>query len=467
METVASPLPENPSPSGTLAPPMDLPGSADVVARPSWWQRATQSGTGVAVELRDGNLDVMVVRVRPSGVKLLGWKHFPSYSERPAAELGVELKRFLKEMGASHAPAHVLLPREETIVRVLHLPGVPDKDLEPAVDLQLESLHPYADQPVRFGVNRIGRSPSVLVGLCREDLVDRWVDFFAETGIKLASFRISADVYRRAVRVLRIPPDQGFLTAVPARNEGVEIYGESPARPIYSALLHAPLSQALTRARSELRLGDQAVAVELESLLQPPEGEEAVTVARKHLALYATALGAASVFPQPAVNLLPTELRKGINWTMLLPTILLSLLLVLLSVGLLVQKNWYEREYATRLRQEITLLERQVAAGRQLDEAGERLLSRIELFKEYHGRTRRDLDALLALTKVLPDTAWVTQLEITPTQVNLTGEADDAGELLRQLDADPRFSGSSFSMPLQRSGEIEQFRVRTNREKQP
>lgn len=458
METVASPLPENPS--------LETAVPGEGTARPPWWRRAMQSGTGLAIELRDGNLDVMVVRVRPSQVKLLGWKRFPSFAERPAAEVGAELRQFLRELGASHVPAHVLLPREETIVRALHLPGVPDKELESALDLQLESLHPYADQPVRFGAARIGRTPSVLVGLCREDLLDRWIAFFTEAGIKLASFRISADVYHRAVRVLRTPPE-GFLCAVPGREDEAEIYGESEARPIYSALLHAPLPQALTHARSELRLGADAEVAELEALVPAPETVEAGEVARQHLPLYAAALGAAAAFPQPAVNLLPAELRKGTNWGMVLPTILLAAVLALLAGGLLVQRGWYEREYAARLQAEITRLESQVAEGRQMDEEGERFLSRLDRFKEYRRRTKEDLDALLAITKVLPDSAWVSQLDLSRGQVSFTGEATAAGDLLRLLDGDPHFSGSAFSMPLQRAGEIEMFRVRANRERQP
>jgi Tfp pilus assembly protein PilN len=461
METVASPIPESPLPEGPSAAETPALQAARV---PAWWRRAMQSGTGLAIAVERDALEVMLVRVRPSVVRVMAWKRFPAVQERPADTVGQEIRQFLTEFHCAHLAAHVLLPREDVMVRSLHLPGVPEKDLQSAVDLQLESLHPYAEQPVAFGVTRIPASPAVLVGLCRQEVVDRWISFFTEAGIKLAAMRISADVYYRAVRVLRQPPE-GFLSVIPA-GEATEVYGESPARPVYSVLLYGPSSLAVNRARSELRLSDEAsenAIAPMEALLAAPESEDQARIAADRLPLYAAALGAATSFPQPVVNLLPMELRKGSNWGMVLPTLLLAVLLGLLGTGLLVQRSYYERDFARRLQAEVALLDRQVSAGRQMDEEGEQLLSRLERLKAYRQRTTRDMRALLELTALLPDDAWLTQMDLTRGQVSLAGESSKAGELLRVIDASSQFSGSTFSMPLQRTQDREMFRLRANR----
>lgn len=440
-------------------------------ATPGWFQRVLQSGTGVAISIEQEHLDVMVVRVRPSAVRVLAWKRFSAVMERPAAAVGSEILQFLRELGAGHLAAHVLLPREAVIVRTIVLPGVPDKDLDRAVELQLESLHPYAEQSVSFGAVRIGKSPTVLVGLCREEFLDRWIAFFAEAGIKLAAFRISPDVFHQAVRVLRVPPG-GFLACSRMEGDAVEFYGESGTCPVYSALLYNPPRHAVERAMASLRLQNDVQAdapdvLDLASLLAPPQSVSEGEVAARCLPLYAAALGAASTFPKPVVNLLPAELRKGSNWAMVLPTLVLAGLLALLAVGLLVQQNWNQRAYAERLQAEIRKWEQQVAEGQRMDAEGERLLARLELLKAFRSRTRSDLGVLQELTRVLPDTAWLNQLEITSTTVTLAGEARQAGDLLKLIDDSAMFSGSSFAMPLQRAGEAEMFRVRTNREKRP
>ncbi|MCU0227206.1 MAG: PilN domain-containing protein [Bryobacterales bacterium] len=464
METIASPpLPSAPPPDAATAVGPRLP-------PPSWWRRLLQSGTGLAIAIHHGHLDVMVARVRPSGVRLVGWKRFENVADSPAATVGADIQRFLKQLGAAHLAAHVLLPREATIVRTVQLPGVPDKDLTAALDLQLESLHPYDAQPVAFGAMRIGKTSAVLVGICREEFLNQWLAFFTEAGIKLSSLRITTDVVRAAVRVLRTPPT-GFLTRVPVSGDvdAVELYGESPARPVYSALLYAPPAQAVTRAFSELRLdatdAQPPDSGELESLLAAPETRAEAEVAREHLALYATALAAASAFPAPSVNLLAPELRKGSNWALVLPTLVLAVVVGLVGLAFWLQQGWQQREYAQRLQGEIRLLEKQVALGRRLDDEGEKLQLRLEHIRSFRQRTPDDLKALMELTTVLPDSAWVMQLELNADGATLAGESKQASDLLRLLDGSPAFTGSQFSTPLQRSADGEIFRIRTNRER--
>src|SRR5688572_713700 len=81
-------------------------------------------GTGIGIQAGANELEVVVARVRPSGVHVLGRCVIANYVERPAAEWGAEYERFLKSVGVQRLSATVLLPRREVIVRQLALPGV-------------------------------------------------------------------------------------------------------------------------------------------------------------------------------------------------------------------------------------------------------------------------------------------------------------------------------------------------------
>jgi Tfp pilus assembly protein PilN len=459
METVATP-----PVSGNGAPESPTgPASASAGFRPApLGQRLAASGTGLAIAIDGDALDILLVKVRPSQVSVVAYQRFTGIKDRPAAELGAEYAQFLRKNGVPHLAAWVLLPREELIVRTLALPGVAPRDLESAIELQLESLHPYVDQEVRFGYVRIGKTSQVLVGIAREDLVDRWIAFCEEAGIKLAGFTFAADAVYRAVRTLRLPP-AGFVTAIPC-GEAVEIYGESAARPVYDSLLYAEAAPALTHAVSELRLTEEDAVRDLTELLPAPATLEQAEFAQQHPVLYATALASAATLPAPAANLLPPELRKGSNWGMLLPTAVLMALLALLVAGMYGHKAWMEREYRDRLVKEVQLLERQVALGQRMDEDGERFLTRLDLMREYRLRTTADLEALLALTKILPNDTWVTQLDLSRKEISIAGEAPRAGDLIQLIDASPLFEKSEFSMPLQRVENRELFRLRIQRE---
>ncbi len=446
-----------------------LPDQPTVASVPSgglrlapFWKRAAASGTGLAIAVDQDSIDILIVRVRPASVTIVGYQRFSGIKERSTTEIGAEYARFLRTNGIPHLPAWVLLPRGDLIVRTLSLPGVPAKDLDAAIGLQLESLHPYVDQGVHYGFVRIGKTPQVLVGIAREDLVDRWIAFFEEAGVKLAGFTFSADALYRAIRCLRVP-DAGFATAIEA-GDAVEIYGESASRPVYDALLYAETAPALARAASELRLDGEMAIQDLAELLPAPATVEQAEFAGKHPLLYATALGAAATFPTPAANLLPAELRKAGNWTMFLPTLVLVALLAVLVTGMYGYKAWEERQYASRLMAEVQLLERQVALGQRLDSEGERFLTRLDQLKEYRLRTTADLEALLALTRLLPEDAWITQFDLNRNEISLAGEAARAGDLIGIIDASPLFENTEFAMPLQRVENREIFRLRVKRE---
>ena len=108
---------------------------------------------------------------------------------------------------------------------------------------------------------------------------------------------------------------------------------------------------------------------------------------------------------------------------MFLPTLVLAVILALLVAGMYGYKAWEERQYAARLMAEVQLLERQVAAGQRLDQEGERFLTRLDFLNAFRSRTSAALEALLALTRLLPDDTWVTQLDLSRTEISLAGEA--------------------------------------------
>ena len=102
-------------------------------------------GTGVGIEVSGGDLKVTVARVRPAGVQILGELVIPGFREQAAATWGDQYLRFLRELGAGHLAATVLLPRDAVIVRQVPMPGVSDRNLASALKFQIDSLHPWPE----------------------------------------------------------------------------------------------------------------------------------------------------------------------------------------------------------------------------------------------------------------------------------------------------------------------------------
>src|SRR5262245_43403636 len=157
-------------------------------------------GSGVGIEIRANDLAITLAQVRPSGVRVVASTVIPDFRERPAGEWGSEYARFLRERGGSHLAATVIAPKREIIVRQIALPGVASKDFAAAVGYQVETLHPYGEDEVAFGWQRISGNGVALVGVIRRQTLETYIERFAEAGIAVACFTFSAAAMHGAGR---------------------------------------------------------------------------------------------------------------------------------------------------------------------------------------------------------------------------------------------------------------------------
>jgi general secretion pathway protein L len=218
--------------------------------------------------------------------------------------------------------------------------------------------------------------------------------------------------------------------------------------------------RALAIARAELRLPPHQVANTLSEILPAPSDNSAPP---SPLAWAAALAGAASRVTRFA-NLLPPERRAShARRLYLLPAVFGSVLLAgLIGVFLIypaIEQRSYRSELdaAARKLQPAALraqtLEREIASDR----------SRIAVLDDIRGRAQADLDVLNELSRLLPPPIWTSAIEIYPDSVVLSGEADQAAALLKVLDSSPLFQNSEFALSVTRSGQTEQFRIKTMR----
>jgi hypothetical protein len=427
-------------------------------------------GTGVGIEITAGELQVTIARVRPSGVAMLGSATVDDFRQRPAAEWGRELHSFLKKLGCGHIAVNVLLPRHDVIVRQVHMPGVSDRDLTSAIQLQIDSLHPFAEEDAAYSWARIGKSPYVLVGITRREVIDRYSTMFAEAGLKVASFTFSAAVLYAAIRLFGDPP-QGFV-AIHESAGDVEVYGESDTRPVFSATFDRSPERAVALAASELRLAPDIEPLRMESLLPKPTAfteshDPSGPGFGEHALPYAAALAGACPWLSMPANLLPPEQRKASSRVRLIPTIALASILGMLLVAITAHASYENARYLTVLRTETKKLEPAARRVDTIDRALTLRRSRTEVLDSFRRRSKADMDVLNEVTKLIAPPGWVSNLEITRSTVQVAGEVEGAAGLLKTFDASPLFEGSEFTMGFARVGVGEAFRLKTNREGVP
>ena len=440
----------------------------DALTVPSDLRKWLAFGSGVGIEIGGTDLEVAAARVRPSRIQVVGRITIHDYAARPAAEWGAEYARFLKSAGMGHLSATVMLPRREVIVRHVALPGVAAKDREGALRFQLDTLHPYGESEVCWGWSRLSNT-AALVGIARRDAVERYVQLFLEAGIAISSFSFSAAVVHAALRVNGAGLNghsEGFLAMSRTPAGAVEVYGESAARPVFSAEFDFSPERAATLALAELRLAPDTQPRQLEEVLPRPDVNPVENDLSRNALPYATALAGVSPRLAPAANILPLEHRRSSSRALFVPTVLLAVLLLMAAGAVAIYSSMADRRYLQKIQAEIAQLEPQARRVATLDRQIDNARARARLLDQFRNQTRADLDALNELTHLLAPPIWSSTINLTRDSVRINGEAPQAAPLLKLIDASPLFENSEFQQ-LGRTAAGEGFQLRVNRERRP
>lgn len=424
---------------------------------PSGIKKLLAFGSGAGIEITgprgSETLRVSAVQVRPTGARVLGGFSIENAAQQPAAEWGQVYSAFLKKLGLSHIVATVLLPREDVILRQISVPGVSDKDLAAAVGFQMEGLHPYAENDVVSSWARLPGTAVILVAIARRASLERYASWFSEAGIKVGSFTCAPAAIYSARRLFASGPPPAVL-ALEEGNGRVELYGESPSHPLFSAAFAATPERAIAMACAELRL---------DPLTMETRSFHALVGAEPAMSFAAGLAGACPHLSLP-LNLLPAEMRASNSRGWWIPTAVAAGLVVMAAAALAAYPTIEDRRYLRSLNAEIESIKPQALLAAKLDKDIQSARQRTILLDQVRKRSKMDIDVVGEMTRILPPPLWLNTLEITRSQVMVAGEADQAAPLLRQIDASPYFEGSEFSMPPMRIQTGEAFRIRTNRE---
>jgi hypothetical protein len=435
-------------------------------------RKALSFGSGIGLWLGESELRAVIVRIRPTGPALVAETVIQGFRERPAADWGRELQRFLAANEAEPYAVLALLPREEVLLRLVQLPGLGDEDAAAAVRLQVDSLHPWGEvDELVFDAQRLGSTSTWAVALARGERIDYYTGLFAEAGVKLAGLSFTASAVYHASRLFDGP--DGALLAVEqvctGRGGPVEVYGESESHPMFSAQFDAPVEQAVSLSAAEMRMEAPEEIADLFTLLPrtaaAADNADLSDQARSVRApAYAAALAAGCLHLGEPLNLLPEALRRGKSKALYVPTMVLGAVLGLVLLGLALEGGWLDDRHRERLQAEVTRLEPAAKRLEAIDRRTAAMAERIRLIDGFRKQAGADLDLIREVNRLLPPPAFVQQLSLDGQTVLVAGEVENAESLLKAFDASPVFRETEFTMPLNRGQSGEMFRLRTKRE---
>jgi len=134
--------------------------------------------------------------------------------------------------------------------------------------------------------------------------------------------------------------------------------------------------------------------------------------------------------------------------------------LVLLAVIFIIP-FWQQRITLDSLQEELLALRQSTQAAQEISSRLDRYIGIVEVLRRHKNNTPPVIDVLDRLSRLLPDSTWIKQLEIENGNVHLQGFSGDASSLIGILEKDAQFSGVHFSSPVTQDAGTgrERFRI--------
>jgi Tfp pilus assembly protein PilN len=258
-------------------------------------------------------------------------------------------------------------------------------------------------------------------------------------------------------------PRDGFLALGPAATGGVEVYGESQSRPVFSAEFQLPAERAALLGLAELRLAPETAPLKLEDVLPKPAVNPVENDLARNPRPYATALAGAVPWLTPAANLLAPDQRQASSRAVFIPTVVLAAILLLVAGAVVAYNSYADRRYLESIEAEIAKVAPLARRADDLDRQIQQVRQRAQLLDQFRNMTRQDLDALNELTRLIEPPAWVNSTTLQRDSVMISGEAPLAGPLVKILDSSPLFGNSAIQSTGKTQTGGESFQIRSTR----
>jgi Tfp pilus assembly protein PilN len=388
-----------------------------------------------------------------------------------------------------------------------------EKELARAVELQVDSLHPFEEggvywdfategaeqasgwswrqrQPAPEGAGRL----DVVVAIARKESVEELAEWFQKAGIPVSQFGVTATVLLGLLRQ-RQKTWSGAVFLADGREAEWELVGTAPGKPAVSKEVQyeagaaseearwAAMTEELDRARAEMRVAPEerplvlvaGTGIDLESAAawggeayRFVAGEEALPAeaagkdfpVREHIAAAAAALGAVRREHLFGVNLLPAARRVYQSPMAMAPTYALAGVVVVLAMALGLRGSAQDWMYGRHLERERRALEPQIQQLEQLQAQNRRIYQQLTVLTALGESAGTPLELLEELTELLPGEAWLQSVQYEGNSVTLAGTAPSASAVLQALATSGRLESPQFLSAITRTQDGQEgFRI--------
>ncbi len=406
----------------------------------------------------------------------------------PPEEARQTVAAFMDKHRIREARMNACLPRRSFLVRFLDLPAEAEPQVAKVVGFQIDTLHPFKEGEVYWDCGVVSRDREkkqikVLVVLAEKSRLDQHYQELLGLGLRVTSVTLAAACLAPIVN--SVIPEAALV--VFGRSDGVELLGflrgglsatrDVPAesgegvserfeRELHAVRASLPVADPATVATFKWgSLPDSFAETLAEVPFLPTPDLSLATPTGLDLKGCWPALGAAYADLKgksvAAINLLPVEKRW--RTTRKAPGLLYALgsvaILLAFAAG---THRWVEEAfYARALDRQIRNWEARAGDVRKQMQEQQKLAGGADVLEGVRHQTWQKLEVLAELTKLLPDGAWLQELDFDKESAVIFGYSDRAADLVQPLENSPYFSQVEFTSPITRDANNKEiFRIR-------
>ncbi|MBM4337963.1 MAG: hypothetical protein FJ110_00295 [Deltaproteobacteria bacterium] len=444
--------------------------------------------SGFGIDFRPNHLVFTLLRKSPGKIRVVDCAIHPIPSEEQKEEWETQavglINGFILKHGIKRDVASVAIPRAKTVVRFIRLPIATRENLRKVLEYETPRYTPFEKEDVYLDYHLLKEEKewiSLIAVFAKKSDIDTYLSLLKKVGIRPLSIQIPSiaglnlftfnrpagekevsvlfdvnepyfemnlmegTVWKESFHLPTAPEDAGLKMVETYQRLRVETPSAKPNFFIFGF----DADEALVASLKKID-GINGVFTPPMDRMKLPGNSSLISKAYASVGIPLAGV----IQPEIPLTLLPTEMKKRerpIGKFLLILSISLAVLIGVLQGG----KSYYQyRDELRYLNEEIKKRKPEVETVEKLQKQRESLSKELAELEKIHSEEISKIEMLKELTRLLPPTAWVWNLKYNGKEVEISGFADSASDLISLIDKSPFFDKVEFMAPVTKERQV-------------
>jgi general secretion pathway protein L len=468
--------------------------------------------SSIGIDIKEDCLSMVHLQ---KSVRSMGLKHYdtiplpsPDESKEKRVRIVIEgVNDFMKKVNVTIPKIFLSIPRKDVLLRYVTLPLTAKENLGQVLEYELERYVPFSLEEVYFDFQILKereKTLQILLIVVKREVIHSYLDLLSLTNLHPTSLEVGPCALFNAFMDSKEALDEGPHALIELRRNHWELalvmggtLAYSRAYPWRDGMIShfLQVKDELQGVFSHISEQESSITEDalypslkwvilngmdadrgiMEEFLEQEEIPSSIGLRPNSLrdvppdfyslaAAYGAALRGLKKVPIH-INLIPRDLRKHLKRPSLIPTAILTSLILFLGLAWGSSVLIRERYQLRKLNAQVRELEPDISAVERMRTEISQLQRKVGVLENVKKEYPSQLDILRELTTIIPGNTWLNRFTYRKGKIQLEGYAPSASDLIALLEKSPLFRNVRFPAPITKTREgLERFKVECSME---